>query len=140
MKLIYLVNFPSQKAVKGQPFAGDEKLKDSLKKRGIIGEGEVSVEEKKEENQKISTIEGERDTAVSAKEAAESKVAGLEADVATEKEAKKAAESKVADANRDAEALQNILVKMKEFVDIGKDTNKNSYPVGYEEYLTSLEA
>ncbi len=42
--MIYLVNFPKLKAVIGQGFIGDKKTKDSLLKRGIIGEGKATVD------------------------------------------------------------------------------------------------
>ena len=41
--MIYLVNFPSMEAVKGQEFKGDEALEKMLLLRGIIGTGEVIV-------------------------------------------------------------------------------------------------
>jgi len=42
--MIYLVNFPELKAVIGQEFIGDKKTKDSLLKRGIIGDGKATVD------------------------------------------------------------------------------------------------
>ena len=42
-KLVYLNNFPSQDAVKGQEFQGDSDLEKSLLTRGVIGDGEPTV-------------------------------------------------------------------------------------------------
>jgi hypothetical protein len=46
--MIYLVNFPSQDAVKGQEFLGDSSLEAELVKRGIIGNGEPTVAKSEE--------------------------------------------------------------------------------------------
>lgn len=44
MALVYLNNFPSQNAVKGQEFKGDSNLEKQLLQRGIIGDGKKTVE------------------------------------------------------------------------------------------------
>lgn len=44
MEMVYLVNFPSKNATKGQEFNGTPELEKELLERGIIGNGEITIE------------------------------------------------------------------------------------------------
>lgn len=44
MQMVYLVNFPSKNAAKGQEFNGTLELEKELLERGIIGNGEITIE------------------------------------------------------------------------------------------------
>lgn len=44
MQMVYLVNFPSKNATKGQEFNGTPELEKELLERGIIGNGEITIE------------------------------------------------------------------------------------------------
>lgn len=44
MEMVYLVNFPSKNATKGQEFNGAPELEKELLERGIIGNGEITIE------------------------------------------------------------------------------------------------
>lgn len=70
-KYIYLNNFPSQDAVKGQEFKGDSDLEKTLLDRGVIGVGEPTVKavdakkvesltaELEESNKKVESLTAE---------------------------------------------------------------------------------
>ena len=50
MQMVYLVNFPSKNATKGQEFNGTPELEKELLERGIIGNGEITVEQDNSNN------------------------------------------------------------------------------------------
>lgn len=67
MALIYLNNFPREDAVKGEKFVGDDKLEAELLKRGIIGNGDATVESSNYAKQievmkqKVSSFDAEKE-------------------------------------------------------------------------------
>lgn len=103
-RLEYLVNFPRENAEKYDPFEGSEELEKELLGRKIIGL--VEFVESKAVMSGMDALKEQVKTLKSEKESSESENAALKEQVKT----------------------------LEAFVEASKDTNKNSYPDGYEEY------
>jgi hypothetical protein len=59
--MVYLNNFPSQNAIKGQEFKGSKELESELFNRGVIGDGEITiVNVSADSNEKVEALEKEK--------------------------------------------------------------------------------
>ncbi len=74
-KIVYLVNFPSGDAVKGQEFIGSSDVRKVLEKRGVIGDGKISVEN--EDTSKLEAKVSELEEANGGLEAKVSELVGF---------------------------------------------------------------
>ena len=133
--MIYLNNFPREKALKGQEFKGNNALEKELLERGIIGKGKPTIkpitnsalEEKVLAlESKITGLETDKTAAVKAKEDAETKLKARDEQFVE-------GESKIAPLQED---LKKALADVEKYKAMVKETiglNKNTPPVGWEE-------
>ena len=106
--LVYLANFPSENAEKGDEFKGSDTLKQSLIKRKVIGDGELSQDAAK----------------------ANDKIAKLEEDATK-------ANDKIAKLEEDATKANDKIAKLETMLESSVKLAINKKPDGYDEYLVN---
>jgi len=118
-KLVYLNNFPSQDAVKGQEFQGDSDLEKSLLTRGVIGDGEPTV--KTVDSSETKNANKELEAKVTTLEDANKE---LEAKVTTLEDANKTLEEQVGFMKQIEANTKEQIEKLMEQITTLEDANK----------------
>ena len=139
MQMVYLVNFPSKNATKGQEFNGTPELEKELLERGIIGNGEITVEQDNSNNNDLLiTIENLKKDLEEKNKIIRDSTFDTKTSLVQEKmEQIEELEKQVNEKNEGIAALMVVIEELKSLVEEAIALPKGQIPEGFVKYKES---
>lgn len=139
MQMVYLVNFPSKNATKGQEFNGTPELEKELLERGIIGNGEITVEQDNSNNNDLLvTIENlKKDLEEKNKIIGDSTFDTKTSLVQEKMEQIEELEKQVNEKDAAVSALMVVIEELKSLVEEAIKSKQGQIPEGFVKYKES---